>query len=322
MATEVEVESLPTVRVPKLQANSKEFWEALRAEFSIEDLEFRVGRGKDTDHGPRAMVLTYVTARAIHDRLDAVLGPANWKIKQRYVESKIESGFIGTLWLRIDGEWLDKDDGSSMSDIEPFKGGLSGALKRAAVPWGIGRYLYDLPSVWIPCKMKEYRGKKTFIIDPVQAAKAVFKGYDPKVRPLKIAGYEIAEDVLNEPPDKIPPKQKQAAKTSKKQEPAARPSETVVTEKPVILADFSKWDTLPTSPIELFNELNKYHKGQGAKADLFHNPAEIFSTMGKWADFDEPEKVRNYMALAYSAQLSGVTVGVFLHPPKKEPDEG
>jgi hypothetical protein len=37
-----------------------------------------------------------------------------------------------------------KWDGAQESQIEATKGGLSGAMKRAAVQWGIGRYLYDL----------------------------------------------------------------------------------------------------------------------------------------------------------------------------------
>jgi hypothetical protein len=41
-----------------------------------------------------------------------------------------------------------KWDGAENTDIEAVKGGLSGAMKRAAVQWGIGRYLYDLDEGW------------------------------------------------------------------------------------------------------------------------------------------------------------------------------
>ena len=34
--------------------------------------------------------------------------------------------------------------------MEAIKGGLSNAMRRAAVQWGIGRYLYDLPQQWVP----------------------------------------------------------------------------------------------------------------------------------------------------------------------------
>jgi hypothetical protein len=44
----------------------------------------------------------------------------------------------------VGNEWVTKEDGAEQTDLESFKGGLSSAIKRAAVVWGIGRYLYDL----------------------------------------------------------------------------------------------------------------------------------------------------------------------------------
>ena len=38
--------------------------------------------------------------------------------------------------------WISKSDGADDSNIEGAKGGLSDAFKRAAVKFGIGRYLY------------------------------------------------------------------------------------------------------------------------------------------------------------------------------------
>ncbi len=49
----------------------------------------------------------------------------------------------------VSGEWVEKQDGSGPTDMEPFKGGISGALKRAAVAWGIGRELYRYPRVMV-----------------------------------------------------------------------------------------------------------------------------------------------------------------------------
>ncbi len=34
--------------------------------------------------------------------------------------------------------------------MEAEKGAFSDAFKRAAVLWGIGQYLYELPNVWTP----------------------------------------------------------------------------------------------------------------------------------------------------------------------------
>ena len=51
-------------------------------------------------------------------------------------------------------EWIKKSDGSGATDIEPVKGGLSGALKRAASVLGIGRYLYTLEGKWVKIEPK------------------------------------------------------------------------------------------------------------------------------------------------------------------------
>lgn len=42
-------------------------------------------------------------------------------------------------------------------------------MKRSAVSWGVGRYLYDLGNTWVPCEASEYQGKlkfKKFTDDP------------------------------------------------------------------------------------------------------------------------------------------------------------
>ncbi len=44
---------------------------------------------------------------------------------------------------------LTRDDIGTALQWEPSKGCASDALKRAAVQWGIGRYLYRLPAVWV-----------------------------------------------------------------------------------------------------------------------------------------------------------------------------
>jgi len=48
--------------------------------------------------------------------------------------------------------WVWKADGAGDSDVEAEKGALSDAFKRAAVRWGVGRYLYNLKSPWVALK--------------------------------------------------------------------------------------------------------------------------------------------------------------------------
>lgn len=112
--------------------------------FAAEDIEWRIAeRGKKGD-GQWAKVLAYVTNRAIMDRFDNVCGPENWKNEFQ----QIPGAFLCGLSVRIGDEWVTKWDGAQESQVEATKGGISGAMKRAAVHWGVGRYLYILEGGW------------------------------------------------------------------------------------------------------------------------------------------------------------------------------
>lgn len=129
----------------------------LSAPFPPEAIHWRAQTVKRD--GSAALALAYLDARDVMDRLDEVCGPENWR--DSYVETA-KGRLICTLEIRCFGEWIAKSDGAGESDMEGEKGAISGALKRAAVKWGIGRYLYDLSNVWAPCESYEVddRGKK------------------------------------------------------------------------------------------------------------------------------------------------------------------
>ena len=110
--------------------------------FSPSDIEWRVSRCGAKSGKPYAFVLAYVTNRAIMDRLDQTVGAFNWR--NEYIQGP-QGGILCGLSIRHGDEWLTKWDGAENTDIEAVKGGLSDSMKRAAVHWGIGRYLYRLP---------------------------------------------------------------------------------------------------------------------------------------------------------------------------------
>lgn len=135
----------------------------LAAPFATEDVEWRIQRSGLQQNGgqPWAMVIAYVTNRAIMQRLDEVCGIANWRNDYKAIPS--HDGLlcgISLLLPRISegkevGEWVTKWDGSGAVQVkdsgkgltasEAVKGSISAAMKRAAVLWGVGRYLYSIP---------------------------------------------------------------------------------------------------------------------------------------------------------------------------------
>lgn len=126
-------------------------FKALAAPFPPDAISWRVG--STTKDKAKGMALAYLDARAVMDRLDAVCGPGGWQCRYSHAQAKTVCDigiFTGTM-----GEWIWKADGAGDSDIEAEKGALSDAFKRAAVRWGIGRYLYDLDSPWV--ELDEYK---------------------------------------------------------------------------------------------------------------------------------------------------------------------
>ncbi|QIG75033.1 recombination-related protein [Rhizobium phage RHph_I3_18] len=126
----------------------------LFAEFPRDAISWRAQ--SVTKDGTKALALAYIDARDVMDRLDDVCGSENWQDRYEFHGSRT----ICYLSIRVDGEWITKADGAGDSDVEAEKGAISDALKRAAVKWGVGRYLYHIVSPWVPCETSEWNGKK------------------------------------------------------------------------------------------------------------------------------------------------------------------
>lgn len=122
--------------------------EQLEKPFLDDELEFRVG-ATNSDK-TKGLALAYIQARAIQNRLDEVVGIENWRVSYK----EINGGFLAKLELKINNEWIAKEDGANVTDYEAIKGGISSAFKRAASVWGIGRYLYEIESQWLPIEQK------------------------------------------------------------------------------------------------------------------------------------------------------------------------
>jgi len=113
--------------------------------FPAEDIEWRVSRAGVGKRGIFCAVLCYITARAVQKRLDDVCGPENWRLEEpQMLDVNGKSAFACGLSIRISDEWVTKWDVAEPTNVEPAKGGWSGAMKRAGAQWGIGRYLYYL----------------------------------------------------------------------------------------------------------------------------------------------------------------------------------
>lgn len=166
----------------------------LKKPFPADKISWRVGSvSKDKK---KAMVLAYLDARDVMQRLDDVCGIGNWQNKHPHANGKTSCA----IGIKIGEEWVWKENGAGDSQVEAEKGAFSDAFKRAAVLWGIGRYLYDVPTVWV--EINEF--------------KQIKNPNDPRLaRALEAAGKGIKLANEPEPEEEKPePKQDQSVSPS------------------------------------------------------------------------------------------------------------
>ena len=110
---------------------------------NADELQLRIGGVYAQSKG--VTLLLYKDARADMRVLDETVGGENWQ--KRYYE--VKGNLFCSVGIRIEGEWVWKDDCGTESNTEKEKGEASDAFKRACVNWGIGRELYTAPFIWL-----------------------------------------------------------------------------------------------------------------------------------------------------------------------------
>jgi hypothetical protein len=140
---------------------------------------------------PRALAVAYIDARCVIDRLNAVVGLGGW---QDAYDLLPDGCVVCRLSVRIDGEWVTKVDVGGESDQsnggDKRKAAFSDSLKRAAVKFGVARYLYDLPGVWCDYDPKKKQLAKT----PALPAWASPRSAEPRSpAAATVSGGQLAE---------------------------------------------------------------------------------------------------------------------------------
>jgi len=108
------------------------------------------------------LIVPYLKKSTVHERFDKAFGPAGWQ----NTISKVDGGFLCKISIRVEDQWITKEDGAGETQIEGFKGGISDSLKRTANRWGLGDDLMHYPKVF--CFVKQY-GRSCFIPEKQQA---------------------------------------------------------------------------------------------------------------------------------------------------------
>ncbi len=202
--------------------------------------------GATTQDGNRALAMPYISARDVMDRLDEAVGPANWFPRFEIIHDQ-PGVVICQLSVRLDDEWITKQDLGASNDQDnmvgkqpnqyidrskQYKSACSDSLKRAAIHFGIGRYLYAVDAQWCA-----YDSKKRRFVEGQNDSPRMPQRFLPSIDTLK---------------------GKQAEKAAVKTD--TKPSE----EKPAEAAKPATDDKIPKTGAELKKRLDaaeKKHKG-------------------------------------------------------------
>lgn len=186
-----------------------EMFEELRKPFSKDCLEWRAIRTTEKNGG-MGLAYAYITPRAVMDRLDEVFGN-DWNL---HIQVISDTGSRAVVKATIDYKIYIIREGIGESPIlakdgiitnEPWKSAESDAIKRAAVLFGIGRYLYSLPSLWLPYDIQ--KGKFTVdcydeVFDKNGKVKPEAEAKNSKRKVVNVAPKPIAKKKVDpDPPE-------------------------------------------------------------------------------------------------------------------------
>ena len=140
-----------------MENNIDTLYKALCAPFHPRAIRWRVKQVYEST----ASAMPYVNSRDVQDRLDSVLGMGRWQCDTKPIgENRVAAG-IG-VYLGDELGWVWKWDGAGETAIEGNKGAFSDSFKRAAVKWGVARYLYNIIPEYIPAETYMKDGKRRF----------------------------------------------------------------------------------------------------------------------------------------------------------------
>lgn len=240
------------------------------------------------------MCVSYVDSRLVQEHLDKVLGAENWADRYHQVGSRL----ICELSIKVNGEWVSKSDCGSDSSNDAEKGGASDAFKRAAVKWGVGRFLYDIPKVWLKSieDGTDHRGKTRYapVDDKGQKLREVTSfirssGKDPNFKPGRQA-----------------PAQPQAQAQTPK--PAQTPAVQAEPEEQPPFAD-----AIIRKPEDVLAALKKQVMAEGKR---------VFGGVGKAELVGELQTLADAYELGPLQELDAKRAGFLLQALKKRPNGG
>jgi hypothetical protein len=121
----------------------------------VDEIDFRVGTIGESANGAYCTLLAYKDARVDMAMLDEVFGRDLWQNEYKRDSKGVLQCGIG-IYNQTINQWVWKWSNGTESNTEKEKGEYSDALKRAGFVVGIGRELYDVPTLFVNLTKDEF----------------------------------------------------------------------------------------------------------------------------------------------------------------------
>lgn len=206
------MEAIYPKKQPATKSQSAEaMLKQLKNPFPTNLLHFRIGaKSKDKT---KAIPLAYLTMRDIQKRLDEVCGMDGWTKDTEIIASNgVVVAEKTTLSIKMpNGDWISKDGIGEPTKIAGPLGAESQSFKRAAVAWGISRYLYFISLGYRPIdKYNQFTEDLTKSLPKWALPDSNVENWEDVAELEYSAEDSVSEDEPNTPPDELELVERQA----------------------------------------------------------------------------------------------------------------
>ena len=163
------------------EKNLQSVMAALAAPFPVEDIYWKPQAM--TRDRKKALAVPYADGRAYEDCLNQVV-PGDWASNVTFTPASPK--IVCTVTLTVCGITRTGDGEASLSDENAATGAYAQAFKRAAMRFGLGRYLYDLSSPWVAYD-QEHKRFPEVALSALRASYARETGLDGSSKTLSAA---------------------------------------------------------------------------------------------------------------------------------------
>ncbi|MDA3813658.1 MAG: Rad52/Rad22 family DNA repair protein [Candidatus Cloacimonetes bacterium] len=107
------------------------------------DLSFNITNVDKTNR--KVQVKSQIKSQALMNRLDDLFGIDGWKDRYAVLYNCVTC----KLSIKLGDNWITKENSAPLVNAESLNEAFTDALRQAAVRFGLGRYLLDLPNIYV-----------------------------------------------------------------------------------------------------------------------------------------------------------------------------